>query len=144
MQWRRDLFSELDLVHQEMERLLEDFSRRKPPTFQFGFRSWEPAVDVGETDTEIVVVAELAGVKEEQLELIVKPTSLYIRGEREQANPGQKRSCHRLEIYWGPFERLVPLPATVDPEAGRATFQDGMLKVVLPKVESRWVRVKTR
>lgn len=141
MPWRQDWFSELTVVHQEMERFLEDFSRRKPPP-DFGFRPWEPAADVAEMESEIVVTVELAGVRQEDLELLVEPRHLYLRGERMEPNPGPKRSCHRLEIYWGPFERLIPLPSPVDPSAVQATFRGGVLTVLLPKAEGRRVNIK--
>lgn len=129
---RRDWFTNMQ---QEMERLLDDFSRRKPPSHQFRLRGWEPPVDVTETDTQVVVLVELSGVSKEQVDLVVERNTLLLRGRRREGPHSPKRSCHRLEIYWGPFERLVPLPTPVQPKATQATFENGMLKIVLTKAK---------
>lgn len=136
MAFRRDWFT---TMHQEVERLMDDFSRRKPPSLQFRLRAWEPAVDVTETDTQVVVLVELAGVRREDVELAVDRNTLLVRGQRPEGQHTCKRSCHRLEIYWGPFERVVPLPAPVHPEATHAVFRDGMMEIVLTKVKPRTV-----
>ncbi len=138
MAFRRDWFTNMQ---QEMERLLDDFSRRKPPSHQFRLRGWEPPVDVTETDTQVVLLVELAGVSKEQVELVVERNTLLLRGRRREGPHSPKRSCHRLEIYWGPFERVVPLPAPVLPEATRATFADGILEVVLAKARPQPVHM---
>lgn len=140
---QRDWIGELNFVHQEMERLLDDFSRRKPPPFQFGFHIWEPAVDVCEREREVVVTVELAGVSKENLELKVDRYHLYLKGERREGSQQEKHSCHRLEIYWGPFERTVPLPSPVEPETAHASFQDGLLEIVLSKFRAVELKVKT-
>jgi HSP20 family protein len=132
MAFRRDWFTNMQ---QEMERLLDDFSRRKPPSHQFRLRGWEPPVDVTETDTQVVVLVELSGVSKEQVDLVVERNTLLLRGRRREGPHSPKRSCHRLEIYWGPFERLVPLPTPVQPKATQATFENGMLKIVLTKAK---------
>lgn len=129
----RDWFGELTFVHQEMERLLDDFSRRKPPPCQFSLRIWEPAVDVCETSTQVIVTVELAGVSRDNLEVKVDRQKLYLRGERGEPNQEERCSCHRLEIYWGPFERTVPLPCPVEADSARATFHSGLLEVTLSK-----------
>lgn len=136
MAFRRDWFTNMQ---QEMERFIEDFSRRKPPSSQFSLRAWEPAVDVAETETEVVVLVELAGVKWEAVELVVERNTLRVRGQRPEGQHGSKRKCHRLEIYWGPFERVVPLPTPVRPQATQAAFKDGMLEIVLAKIKPRTV-----
>lgn len=138
MAFRRDWFT---TMQQEVERLIDDFSRRKPPAHQFRLPGWEPAVDVSETDTQVVVLLELAGVSKGQVEMAVERSTLRVRGRRQEARPSTRRSCHRLEIYWGPFERVVPLPAPVQPEATQATFEDGMLKIVLTKAKLRPARL---
>lgn len=136
MAFRRDWFTTMP---QEVERLIDDFSRRKPPSLQFRLRAWEPAVDVTETETQVVVLVELAGVRREDVELAVDRNTLLVRGQRPEGQHTGKRSCHRLEIYWGAFERVVPLPTPVHPEATQAVFRDGMMEIVLTKVKPRTV-----
>jgi HSP20 family protein len=131
-------------MQQEMERFIDDFSRRKPPAHQFRLRGWEPAVDVTETETQVVVLVELAGLSQEQVELVVERNTLRVRGRRQEGPHSTKRSCHRLEIYWGPFERVVPLPAPVQPGSTQATFADGMLEIVLTKAKLHPVQLMVK
>lgn len=129
----KDWFTTMDSMQREMERLLEDFSKRKPPPAQFSSYSWIPAIDIYESDDKLTALVELCGVRGEDIEVIVDGHNLIIRGTRKQRPHEGKGSCQQLEIYWGPFERLVPLPSTVDSEAVRASVKDGMLEVVMPK-----------
>ncbi len=122
-------------MHREMERLLGDFSSRKPPAVRFSPRTWAPAVDVFETADEVVALFELAGVKEEQIEVEVYGKELIVRGERRDVKQGISRSYTQMEILWGPFERRVTLPAAVEVEKTRAFYENGFLEVVLPKVK---------
>jgi len=137
MEFRRVWFG-IETVHRDIERFLDDIFSRKPPARHFGPAPWQPEVDVYETDEAVILIAELGGVKREDLEVAADATTVIIRGERRagyletEANPGRVE-CHQLEIFWGPFERAVQLPASVDPDAAQAFFDDGLLRVVLPK-----------
>ena len=120
-------------VQREMERLLEYLGSSKPPRVHLA-RMWEPAVDVYETEKEVVVVVELAGVKREMMELVVSGNTVQLRGERRDTRQAGGRSYYRMEIHKGPFEKVVHLPATVDPEETRASYEDGLLVIVSPKI----------
>jgi HSP20 family protein len=128
-------------LHHEMGRLLDNFSSRKPPAVRFSPRTWAPAVDVFETADEVVALFELAGVKEDQIEVEVDGKELVVRGERQDVKQGISRSYTQMEILWGPFERRVTLPAAVEVEKTKAFYENGFLEVVLPKVK---VAVKRR
>mgnify|MGYP001577062567 CR=1 FL=1 len=121
---------------QDMEKLLDDLSRRKPPHSHFLPKPWQPAIDIYKTADSIVVLAELAGVGEEDIEMEISPFSLLLRGHR-QAGPRcpEKKECHQLEIYWGVFEQAIHLPFPIDPDGATASFQKGILVVVLPKAK---------
>ena len=143
--FRRDWFIQINTMQREMERLLEHFASSKPPMVQFSPQVWEPAIDVYETDEEIVVVAELAGVREENIEIVVDRNTLVIRGDRNTALPSGQRICHQLEIASGPFLRNITLPTPVEPEQTRASYQDGFVRINLPKVRAERTRtVKVR
>lgn len=123
------------IMHREMERLLGDFSSRKPPAVRFSPRTWAPAVDVFETADEVVALFELAGIREDQIEVEVYGKELVVRGERQDVKQGINRSYTQMEILWGPFERRVTLPAAVEVEKTKAFYQNGILEVVLPKMK---------
>jgi HSP20 family protein len=130
---------DLDQLQREMERYLQHVSQKKPHTVVFSQRTWQPAVDVYESDRDdaVVAVVDLAGVKQEEIELIVGRNSLTIRGERRDPADAPDRRFSCMEIPFGPFERAVPLPAAVDPDSVSATYEAGFLRVVMPKASRR-------
>jgi len=134
-------------MQRQVEWLMADVVNRKPPTVRFSARSWQPAIDVYETDKEMVIFVELAGVKEDEVEVIVDNNVLIVRGERKDVNQGIKRTYSQMEILWGPFERDIALPANVDVDRVRAFYGDGFLEIVLPKlgeVKPRHMGIKVR
>ena len=134
VQFRSDWRTQLDMMQQEMQRLLNHLAGSKPPQVRFSPAGWEPAIDVYETDDEIVVIVELAGVKEEDLEILVDRDIFTIRGERKKAvMTSVKRTYYQLEIISGPFRRSIALPAAVDSTGSKAYYEDGLVEVVLPK-----------
>jgi HSP20 family protein len=101
-------------------------------------RFWQPAVDIHETDGQLIVKMELAGARAENMQVSLSPDDrvLTISGTRAegQADREGRIRCHQLEIYFGPFERTVSLPGIpVNREQITATYRDGFLQVLLPK-----------
>ncbi|MBM4463237.1 MAG: Hsp20/alpha crystallin family protein [Chloroflexi bacterium] len=125
-------------MQKEMERLLDYLGSSKPPTVYFG-QMWEPAVDIYETATEVVVVAELAGVNQNDIEIVVDNNSLIIRGQRKELATRGRRNYYQMEIHAGPFERRVLLPARIDPDRTKASHENGMLEIVLAKARPEQV-----
>ncbi|MDY7019331.1 MAG: Hsp20/alpha crystallin family protein [Chloroflexota bacterium] len=120
-------------IQREME-WLEKVVSRKPPTVRFSPRTWQPAIDVYETDEEVVVLIELAGGNQDEIELLVQSNILIVKGERRDIKQGIKRTYSQMEILWGPFERDIALPANVDAERVIAFYEAGFLEVILPKL----------
>lgn len=90
------------------------------------------AVDVFETDEELVVVATMAGTKPEDIELHLQNDFLTIRGERRRPIAGPARAFYE-ECYWGRFSRTIVLPMDVKSEMARSEYKNGVLTVSLPK-----------
>jgi HSP20 family protein len=103
---------------------------------------WRPDVDVYETDSEVVVRAEIAGIASRDLRVSVDGQLLRISGVRQPAEGGQLRRLHQVEIASGPFERRVRIPVSFDRERVVAHLSDGFLTVTLPKRRPRRVRVE--
>ncbi len=131
----RDWLSEIDAIQRQMERLLEHYAGSKPPMVHFAKRAWEPAVDVYETTESVVVIVEIAGVDEENLQLTMERGNLVIRGNRPIPGAGTSRSYHQMEIVSGLFERIIQLPVPVDTEKAGASYNGGMLNITIPKSE---------
>ena len=98
---------------------------------------WNPVVDVYEQEDNFVIKAELPGVSKDGITVDVKDRVLTIKGERSADNEVEKDRYFRRERVYGRFEREFSLPADVDPDAVKAQFTDGVLKIVVPKPETR-------
>lgn len=98
-------------------------------------RHWTPTVDIWENDEEIVVNAELPGVRSEDVKVTVEDDVLTIEGEKKEETESGEGRAHRLERSYGRFVRSFKLPA-VDTEGITAAHSDGILKVTLPKPET--------
>lgn len=99
----------------------------------FGSYSWKPAADVYETDKEIIILVEIAGVNKEDIEIFIKGNMVTVRGTRREPDINRKEAYHQMEINYGTFERVIPLPVFVREEDAKASFQNGILKIVFPK-----------
>ncbi len=98
-------------------------------------RPWYPAVDIAETENEIVLAADVPGVKMDDIDIKVENGTLTISGKREFQKQEEKGGYHRIERSYGSFQRVFTLPDSVDTEKVEASYEDGVLKVVLPKKE---------
>jgi HSP20 family protein len=97
--------------------------------------SWEPAIDVYETDKDFVLKAELPEVEEKDVHLSMEGNILTIRGERRREEEVKEENYHRTERFYGSFCRSFALPDTVDRDKIKATFKGGVMKLNLPKKE---------
>ncbi len=130
---RSDWLTEIGAIQREMERLLDHYAGAKPPLVQFAKHAFEPSVDVYETESEVVIVVDLAGVDKEKLQISADRKTIIIRGQRSKPGSGLRRSYYLMEIATGFFERTIPLPVTADPAKAEANYRDGMMEIVIPK-----------
>jgi HSP20 family protein len=123
-------------LHREMNRLFDDAFRNfgAAPFGRDGAAGYAwPSVEVTETDKDVKVTAELAGLDEKDIELRVEDNVLTLRGEKRTETEDKARQYS--ERYYGRFERRLALPAEIDEDAAQATFKNGVLTVTLPKSE---------
>jgi HSP20 family protein len=100
-----------------------------------------PAIDLYQTDEEVVMKAALPGLKADDVQITVTNDLLTLRGEFKWENGHKNATYHLREQRYGSFERSVPLPVDVQTDKARADFQNGILTITLPKAES--VKPKT-
>lgn len=93
---------------------------------------WSPAVDVHQSDDAIKVVAELPGMKKEEIALSIENGALVLSGERTLEKEHDESRTFRNERFHGQFKRVIQLPVDVDANGVTATYQDGELRVTLP------------
>jgi len=116
----------------EMDRLLAGSLRLTDDGW--GYRTLSaPPVDVYETDTDVVVAADLPGYSREDLSVSINEGSITLSGGSAQETTRQEGTYHRRERRTSSFSRTVPLPMKVDPAEARAVFHDGVLEISLPK-----------
>jgi HSP20 family protein len=97
--------------------------------------TWAPVCDIYESANEIVVKAELPEVRKEDVHVSIENNVLTIRGERQLSEETRRENYHRIERRYGQFVRSFSLPAIVDSTSISAAFNEGVLKITLPKRE---------
>jgi HSP20 family protein len=120
---------DIDRLQREIEELFSDLWQ--VPRFTGSRRGFRPAVDVFRTQDppELRVVVELAGVKSESIQLATSGRTLVIAGERPRLQSG---TYEQMEIEYGRFQRTLQLPADVETSDASATYEQGILTIVLP------------
>jgi HSP20 family protein len=99
------------------------------------FTGWSPALDLYESGDHFVAVVELPGMRKDLIDISLHDGTLTISGERKRESNNNGEAAQRTERYVGTFRRSIALPTRVDPSKVTATYQDGILKVTLPKAE---------
>jgi HSP20 family protein len=123
------------MLQERMNRLFEDAGRGIRSDEPASTTTWSPAVDIFETDGDIVVKAELPGMDRKDITLNLENNVLTLRGERRFEKETKEENYHRIERSYGGFSRAFSIPSMVDEERIRADYKDGVLKIVLPKKE---------
>jgi HSP20 family protein len=129
---RWDLWSDLFDMQRRMSQLMR--SSLGQPTTEADATQVVPAVDVFSRNGDLVVKAELPGVHPERdIDIEVREQTLTIRGERRMEERVERGNYYRMEASYGRFQRSVPLPEGVKPDDIKASYENGVLEVVVPK-----------
>ena len=99
------------------------------------FTGWSPALDLYQSNDNVIAVVELPGMRKEDIEISLHDGTLTISGERKRENSSNGDKAERTERYVGTFRRSIALPTRVDAGKVSATYRDGILTVTLPKAE---------
>jgi HSP20 family protein len=97
--------------------------------------AWAPALDISERKDAYLVTVELPGLKPEDLDITMEDGLLTIQGERQFTSESSEQQYHRVERRYGAFRRSITLPAHVMAEGIQASFEDGVLQILVPKAE---------
>jgi len=130
---RWEPFRGLNTLQDQVNRLLEDSIRGAGSNSSLA--AWAPAVDIYETESELVVTADLPGINENDIDVRVENNMLTVRGERKLEKTINEDNMLRVERAYGSFSRSFSLPNSVNTEAIKADYHDGVLTVKLPKRE---------
>ena len=142
-------FGDIDpfkMMTENMSRMFEEFMDYKkfPALFEMPIRGGmvSPKIDVSESEKEVLITAELPGLEEKDVELLLTPETLTIKGEKKMESEEKERDYYRTERVYGSFCRTIGLPSGIDKDKTEATFKKGVLKVVLPKTVQAQKEVK--
>lgn len=130
---RWDPFRDLSVLQDRINRIFTEQAGRHEGE-SASSRTWAPVVDILETPTDLVVRAELPGLKREDIDVEVTSESLAIRGERKFDVEARDQYL-RVERPYGPFQRSFSIGVPVQPDKVKATYKDGILEIVVPKAE---------
>lgn len=129
---------------EEMEKRFEDFFKRPFPLMS---PSWfprlrmpdmeeiSPTVDIFEEGDNVVVKAEIPGMKKEDIDVNITDDTITVSGEKKKEEKVEKKDYYRLERSYGSFSRSFRLPKEVQTDRAKATFKDGVLEITVPKTE---------
>jgi HSP20 family protein len=138
---RWDPFGNFSTLQEQMNRLFEDSYRGRSD--DSALTAWAPAVDIYETENELVLKADLPDINEKDLDIRVENNMLIIRGERKFEQKVEQDNYLRVERSYGSFSRSFALPNSVNTEAIKAEYRNGVLTVEMPKrAESKPKQVK--
>lgn len=148
---RKDVAHPIQHLRDEMDRLFDGFFGRGLTRWPGGLLDWDwepsrelrtrmpaiklPQVDVHENDKSYTIEAELAGMSDKDVELVVKDDVLTLKGEKREEKKEEKKDYLRTERSYGSFERSFVLPDGVDRDKIGASFKNGVLTITLPKTE---------
>lgn len=142
---RRDDGDPFVAMQNEINRMFNEFGRGWPTRLVEGEVS--PRLDVAETETAIEVTAELPGIDEKDVDVVLRDDVLTIRGEKKSEREEKKTDFHLVERSFGSFSRSIRLPFEADSEAVKASFAKGLLKVTIAKpaqVKEKTVKIPVR
>jgi HSP20 family protein len=130
-----DPFGDLRNLQDEMNRLFSGTFSRGGRQDEIMRGAWSPQVDIFENKNEIVLEAELPGMKSEDVNISIENNILTLHGERKFEKKDEGDNFHRVERSYGSFTRSFTLPPTVSSENANAEFENGVLRLTLAKRE---------
>jgi HSP20 family protein len=114
-----------------MNRVLDNFFNREGSCGT----DWRPVVDVAETESDIIVKAEIPGIDPKDIDISITGDTLTLKGEKKEEKENTGKSYHRVESSYGSFKRVINLPVSVEVDKVTAEGKNGLLEITLPKKE---------
>jgi HSP20 family protein len=140
-------FRELRGMQEQMNRLLNFSWNQDLAEEDLKEGIWQTAVDIYETEDSIVIKAEMPDVDQKDIEVVIEDNILILKGERRQEDKVKYESYHRIERYFGSFQRRFNLPTTIKQDNVSAACERGVLTIILPKKKepmSKQIKVEVK
>jgi HSP20 family protein len=140
--FKKDLLKDVRRIQEEMDLLFDHFHKIRHSPVLTATRLWRPPTDVFETETQVVVLMEIAGMKQKDLNVSLIDNVLVIKGDRQEKTLAHKTFYRNMEINYGMFERNIYLPEFIDPDSVKAEYKEGFLEIRLEKKEGKRSKAK--
>jgi HSP20 family protein len=128
-----DPFRDLITLREKMNRLFEDAFTSRGEEKDLVSSGWTPAVDIFETENELILTAEVPGIDEKDIEIKIEDNTLSLKGERKFEKETKEENYHRIERAYGSFYRSFTLPNYIDQDRIHAEHENGVLRITMPK-----------
>jgi len=128
---------EMDKMKRDVERLFDRLWMEFGSTLSSGLTTLGPSLDISETEESVVVRVELPGVDPDDVQISVTGQTLHLHGEKKLERVRNGAHFHRVERHFGSFSRNVELPCPVEVEDIEATYEKGVLMIVMPKCRDK-------
>jgi HSP20 family protein len=132
MRW--DPFEDLGGLRRSMDRMFDELLLRSPRQ-PVVIKEWAPPVEMFETNTEVIVRAELPNIDPKKVDITVAEDTVTLRGETKHEQEQKERNYFYRELLYGAFTRTLKLPTAVKGVEAKAVYKDGVLEVTIPKAE---------
>jgi len=130
---RWDPFRDIITLREKMNRLFEETFTAHGEETDLIASTWKPSVDIYETEQDLVLTAELPGIDEKDVEIKIEDNTLTLSGDRKFEKETKEENYHRIERAYGSFYRAFSLPHYINQDKISAEYENGVLKVILPK-----------
>lgn len=130
-----DPFKDLLFLQERMSRIFDEALLKYKGCSGLSGSAWYPPVDIYETEENVILKAELPGIKLESISIEAEDNTLLLRGERKFEKSLKEENYHRMERFYGTFQRVFSLPYVMKKSSIKASFKDGVLKITVPKVK---------
>ena len=136
---RRAVQNDQDRVQQEMEQIFRSLVPLRPHVAQRRNHRWRPPVEAYETEDALIVSAEIAGIDDQHLNVVIESDVLSVRGDRPVNRKGERRSYREAGIAYGPFGFDVFIPFSIDADQAEADYANGFLRIRLPRSSAKTI-----
>ncbi len=130
------LIKEFNNLRQQMDKLFDDLAHEQPHLGVFAKAEetpWTPAIELQENETELLLKAQLPGIKPEELDIQVSENAVFLSGEHQEETKTTEKGMFRSEFHYGQFKRVIPLPAAIKREQVKAEMVSGLLTLTMTK-----------
>jgi HSP20 family protein len=130
---------ELNGLRQQINQIFDDLVREEPGMKMFSRMSetpWMPAIELQETEKELVLKAQVPGLEPEKLDVQVSENAVFLTGEYQEQKEANDNGFMKSEFHYGQFRRVIPLPLAIQRDHVQAAIVDGLLTLTMPKAQS--------